>query len=71
MKRLVLGVVAAAALVATALPALAVDIYVGQGGVGVDAGRPSYHHDRGYYNYAPGWRHGHDRGHYYEHRDHR
>jgi hypothetical protein len=71
MKRLVLGVVAAAALIVTAVPALAVDVYVGPGGVGVNAGRPGYHHDRGYYNYAPTRRHDDGRGHYDDHRDHR
>jgi hypothetical protein len=71
MKRLVLGFAAAVALVATALPALAVDVYVGPGGVGVNAGRPGYHHDRGYYNYAPARRHDYGRGHYYDHRDRR
>ena len=37
MKRLVLGVAAAAALIVTAVPALAVDVYVGPGGIGVNA----------------------------------
>jgi hypothetical protein len=38
MKKIAIGVAAAAALIVTALPALAVDVYVGPGGVGVDAG---------------------------------
>ena len=71
MKRLVLGFAAAAALVTTALPALAVDVYVGPGGVGVNAGRPGYRHDRGFYNYAPARRHDYGRGNYDDRRDHR
>ena len=43
MKKIAIGVAAAAALIVTALPALAVDVYVGPGGVGVNAGRPGYH----------------------------
>jgi hypothetical protein len=70
MKKIAIGVAAAAALIVTALPALAVDVYVGPGGVGVNAGRPGYHHDRGYYNYAPA-RHDYGRGHYGDRRDHR
>ena len=69
MKKIAIGVAAAAALIVTALPALAVDVYVGPGGVGVNAGRPGYHHDRGYYNYAP--RHDYGRGHYGDRRDNR
>jgi hypothetical protein len=63
MKKFALGAIAAGALVAaTAVPALAeVGVYAGPRGVGVDVGTPGhYHGGRGYYNYAPGWRHHHD-----------
>jgi hypothetical protein len=78
MKKLALGAIAAGALVAaTAVPALAqVDVYAGPGGIGVDVGTPGYSYgrpDRGYYNYAPGWRahpYRHD-GRYGDHREYR
>ncbi len=72
MKKLVLGLTAAAAIASTAAPALAqVEFYAGPGGIGVGVGGPYYgnygYYGRpyGYYNYSPGWR-GHH--HYYHHR---
>jgi hypothetical protein len=72
MKKLVLGLTAAAAIALTAAPALAqVEFYAGPGGIGVGVSGPYYgnygYYGRpyGYYNYAPGWR-GHR--HYYHHR---
>jgi len=64
MRKLILGVAAAAALfAATAVPALAqVGVYAGPGGFGVELGAPGYYYDaypyygyNGYYDYAPGW----------------
>jgi hypothetical protein len=52
MKRFVLGLVAAATLVATVVPALA---------QAVSAGRSGYYH--GYYGYVPGGR-SHNSGHH-------
>jgi hypothetical protein len=72
MKKLVLGLTAAAEIALTAAPALAqVEFYAGPGGIGVGVGGPYYGNygyygrPHGYYNYAPGWR-GHH--HYYHHR---
>ena len=65
MKKLLLGLVAAGALVtATAVPALAqVDVYVGPGGfsIGTPGYYPGYYYGSpyyrpGYYAYAPGYR---------------
>ncbi len=67
MRKLALGI-AAAATIFTAVPAVAqVGFYAGPGGVGVQFGAPHrYYGDapyRGYYDYAPGpvygW-HGHE-----------
>ncbi len=58
MRKLLLGVAAAATIGLAAVPAMAqVDVYAGPGGVGVDVGGPHYYHPyRGYYGYAgPGW----------------
>jgi hypothetical protein len=71
MRKLALGVVAAGALIATAVaPAMAqIGVYAGPGGIGVGVGAPYYYgpYD-GYYGYAgPGW-YGHPYGwhhHYY------
>jgi hypothetical protein len=69
MKKLALGIVAAATLLTAAAPAMAqVRIYAGPGGVGVQVGAPYYGYPHGYYDYyggpgvvvAPGW---HRRGH--------
>jgi hypothetical protein len=50
MRKLALGVVAAATLLAAAVPAMAqVGFYIGPGGVGVDVGQPY----GGYYYDAP------------------
>jgi hypothetical protein len=64
MKKLALGLVAAATLLTAAVPAMAqVGFYAGPGGVGVGVGAPY-----GYYDYyggppgvyvAPGWRYHH------------
>ena len=55
MKKLALGVVAAAAIF-TAAPAMAqVGIYAGPGGVGVQLGAPNYYAPyEGYYDQYPG-----------------
>jgi hypothetical protein len=75
MRKLALGMVAAATLLAAAAPATAqVGFYVGPGGVGVGIGPPAYYgHPYGYayYNYyagpsvvvTPGW---YGRGRYYD-----
>lgn len=65
MKKLALGVVAAAALLTAAAPAMAqVNFYAGPGGVGVEVGAPYYNgYPYGYYDYyggpgvvvTPGW----------------
>ena len=77
MKKIALGVVAAATLfTATAVPALAqVGFYAGPGGVGVQVGPPVYQDYYGprYYDYyggpgvvvTPGWN-----DHYYHHWHH-
>jgi hypothetical protein len=60
MRKLVLGVVAAGTLIATAAaPAMAqIGVYAGPGGIGVGVGVPYYYggpYD-GYYGYVgPGW----------------
>jgi hypothetical protein len=71
MKKIALGVVAAATLfTATAVPAMAqVGFYVGPGGIGVGVGPPVYEDYYGprYYDYyggpsvvvEPGWHHDH------------
>jgi hypothetical protein len=62
MRRLTLGLVAAGALiVAGAAPAAAqVGVYIGPGGIGVEAVPPGYYYGpgpyNGYYAYAPGYR---------------
>ena len=63
MKKLALGLVAAATLLTAAVPAMAqVGFYAGPGGVGIGVGPPAPY---GYYDYyggppgvyaAPGWR---------------
>ena len=67
MKKLALGLVAAATLLSAA-PAMAqVGFYVGPGGFGVGVGAPYYYGPYGYYDYyggpdvyvAPGWRYHH------------
>jgi hypothetical protein len=66
MRKLALGIVAAATLLAAAAPAMAqVGIYAGPGGVGVGVGVPGpyYGYPNGYYDYyggpgvvvTPGW----------------
>ena len=64
MKKLALGIVAAATLLMAAAPAMAqVGIYAGPGGVGVGIGAPYYGYPNGYYDYyggpgvvvTPGW----------------
>jgi hypothetical protein len=66
MRKLALGIVAAAALLTAAAPAMAqVGIYAGPGGVGVGIGAPApyYGYPNGYYDYyggpgvvvTPGW----------------
>jgi len=66
MRKLALGMVAAATLLAASVPAMAqVGFYAGPGGVGVGFGAPYY--GPGYYDYyggpgvyvAPGWRYHH------------
>jgi len=59
MRKLVLGITAAAALLAASAPAMAqVGFYAGPGGVGIGVGGPYY---GGYYDYyggpvvRPGW----------------
>ena len=78
MKKLVLGVAAAAAIFTAAVPAMAqVGFYVGPGGVGVGVGGPywggyGYPYGYGYYDYyggpgvyvAPGYRRWHHRHHW-------
>lgn len=70
MRKLALGVVAAATLLTAAVPAMAqVGIYAGPGGVGVGFGGPYWggHPYGGYYDYyggprvrvVPGWRYRH------------
>jgi hypothetical protein len=68
MRKLALGVLAAAALFGAAAPALAqVGFYVGPGGFGVGVGAP-YYGPYGYYDYyggpyaGPVWHH-----HWYRH----
>ncbi len=72
MRKLVLGVAAAAALLAASVPAMAqVGFYAGPGGFAVGVGRPYY---GGYYDYyggpgvvvRPGWGY-----HHHWHRWHR
>lgn len=69
MKKLTIGI-AAAAMLASAVPAMAqVGFYAGPGGVGVQVGSPyyDYYAPRGYYDYYrgpvwhghPGWHHHH------------
>lgn len=66
MRKFVLGIAAAAALLTASMPAMAqVGFYVGPGGVGIGVGGP-YYGGGGYYDYyggpvvvRPGW----DRGH--------
>jgi hypothetical protein len=75
MKKLVLGGVAAATLLAASVPAMAqVGFYAGPGGVGIGVGAPYYGPGYGYYDYyggpgvyvAPGWRYHHwDRWHHW------
>ena len=67
MRKLALGIVAAATLLTAAAPAMAqVGFYVGPGGVGVGIGAPAYYgypYGYGYHNYyagpgvvvSPGW----------------
>ncbi len=59
MRKLLIGLTAAAAIGLTAVPALAqVDFYAGPGGVGVEFGGPYGYYNGypyGYYGYAPGW----------------
>jgi len=66
MRKLALGIVAAATLL-TAAPAMAqVGFYAGPGGIGIGVGAP-YYGPYGYYDYyggpgvyvAPGWRYRH------------
>lgn len=69
MRKLALGVVAAATLLTAAVPAMAqVGFYVGPGGFGVGVGGPYWGaYPGGYYDYygapgvyvAPGWRYHH------------
>jgi len=70
MRKLTLGIAAAAALLAASVPAMAqVGFYAGPGGIAVGVGGPYYgggpYYD-GYYDYyggpvvvRPGWRHHH------------
>jgi hypothetical protein len=67
MRKLALGMVAAATLLTAAVPAMAqVGFYAGPGGFGVGVGAP-YYAPYGYYDYyrgpgvyvAPGWRYRH------------
>jgi hypothetical protein len=68
MRKLALGILAAATLLTAAVPAMAqVGFYAGPGGVGVGVGAPYYngYPDNGYYDYyggpgvvvRPGWHH--------------
>lgn len=68
MRKLIVGLAAAAALLTVSVPAMAqVGFYAGPGGVGVDVGPPAYgpYPYGGYYDYyggpgvvvAPGWHH--------------
>jgi hypothetical protein len=71
MRKLTLGIVAAAAVLTAAVPAMAqVGFYAGPGGVGIGVGAPyyGYGYPNGYYDYyggpnvvvTPGWhRHSH------------
>lgn len=68
MRKLALGLVAGATLLAAAVPAMAqVGFYAGPGGFGVGVGGPYYGYGPGYYDYyggpgvyvAPGWRYRH------------
>jgi hypothetical protein len=72
MRKLALGIVAAATLLMAAAPAMAqIGVYAGPGGVGVGIGAPPYYGPPyGYYDYyggpgvivTPGWhRHWHHR----------
>jgi len=55
MRKLALGIVAAATLLAAAAPAMAqVGFYAGPGGVGVAVGPPYYGPYDGYYDYYGG-----------------
>jgi hypothetical protein len=55
MRKLALGIVAAATLLTVAAPAMAqVGVYAGPGGVGVQVGTPYYGYPNGYYDYYGG-----------------
>jgi len=66
MRKLALGLVAAATLLTAAVPAMAqVGFYAGPGGIGVGVGAPPYYGPYSYYDYyggpgvymaRPGWR---------------
>jgi hypothetical protein len=55
MRKLALGVIAAATLMTAAAPAMAqVGFYAGPGGFGVGVGAPYYGNPYGYYDYYGG-----------------
>ena len=56
MRKLMLGIVAAATLLTAAAPAMAqVSVYAGPGGVGIGVGPPYYYgYPYGYYDYYGG-----------------
>ena len=55
MRKIALGIVAAATLLAAAAPAMAqVGFYAGPGGIGVGIGPPYYGPYNGYYDYYGG-----------------
>lgn len=78
MRKLALGLAAAAAITLAAVPAMAqVGVYAGPGGIGVQLGAPyydGYYPYDGYYDYVgsgwewgghPGWHRHHFHRHYY------